>query len=78
MLGGPLEEVEGLRGFGGDGFGGVFELVGDFEDAGGVGRQGGDVFRDVLPVDVLSGAGPEVLVACGRGCRGGGARRCGA
>ena len=27
----------------GDGFGGFFEVVGDFEDAGGVGGEGGDV-----------------------------------
>jgi len=62
LFGGSLEEVEGLCGFGGDGFGGVFEFVGDFEDAGGVGREGGDVFRYVLPVDACS-AGPEVVVS---------------
>ncbi len=63
MFGGSLEEVEGLRCFGGGGFGGFFELVGDLEDAGGVGREGGDVAGDVLPVDT-GGAGPEMVVLC--------------
>jgi hypothetical protein len=66
LLGGSFEEVEGLRGFGGDGFGGVFEFVGDFEDAWNVGREGGDLFGYVLPVDTQTsgacGSGPEVVI----------------
>jgi hypothetical protein len=65
-FGGSLEEVEGLCGFGGDGVGGFFEVVGDFEDAGGVGGEGCYVFGDVLPVDGAicrsAGVGPTMLV----------------
>ena len=61
MFGGSFEQVEGLGGFGGDGVGGLFELVGDFEDAGDVGGECGDVFGYVGPVDG-GGAGPEVIV----------------
>ena len=50
-LGGSFEEVEGLRGFGDDGFRGLFEFVGDLEDAGGVGREGDDLAGYILPVD---------------------------
>jgi len=61
-----LDEVEGLRDFGGDGVGGLFEVVGDFEDGGGVGREGGDLLRYILPVDTETsgacGTGPEVVV----------------
>ena len=51
MFGGSLEEVEGLGGFGGDGVGGLFEVVGDFEDARSVRGERGDLFGDVGPVD---------------------------
>jgi len=65
-FGGSLEKVEGLGGFGGDGVGSFFEVVGDFEDAWGVGGQGGDLFRRVLPVNRqtswAAAAGPEVVV----------------
>jgi hypothetical protein len=61
LFGGSIEEVEGLGGFRGDGVGSFFEVVGDFEDAGGVRGKRGDLFGDVLPVDV-AGAGPEVIV----------------
>jgi hypothetical protein len=37
FFGGSFEEVEGFRGFFRDGFGGLFEVVGDFEDGGGGG-----------------------------------------
>jgi hypothetical protein len=47
----------------GDGVGGFFEVVGDFDDAGDVGREGGDVFGYVLPVDCRC-AGPEMIVFC--------------
>jgi hypothetical protein len=60
-FGGSLEEVEGLRRFADDRFWGFFQLVGDLEDAWGVGREGGDVSGDVVPVDTC-GAGPEVIV----------------
>ena len=61
MLRRSLQSIEGLGGFGGDGVWGFFEVVGDFEDAGGVGGECGDLFRYVLPVDAR-GAGPEVVV----------------
>ena len=66
LFGGSLEEVEGLRGFGGDGVGGLFEVVRDFEDAGGIGGKGCYVFGCVLPVDGAvcggAGVGPTMLV----------------
>ena len=61
MFGRAIEEIEGLRGFGGDGLGGFFEVVGDFEDAWGVRGKRGDLFGDVLPVDGAA-AWPEVIV----------------
>ena len=61
MFGGPFEQVEGFAGFFRDGVGGFFEVVGDIEDAGGVGGERGDLFCCVLPVDG-GGAGPEVVV----------------
>jgi hypothetical protein len=53
--------VEGGGGFDGGGAGGFVEVVGDFEDAGNVGRQCGDVTGYIGPVDVAC-AGPEVVV----------------
>jgi hypothetical protein len=50
-----------LRGFGGDGFGRLFEVVSDFDDAGGGGEEGSDVAGYVGPVDG-AGTGPEVVV----------------
>ena len=38
-------------GFFGDGLVGFFEVVGDFEDGGGVGGKGGEEAGYVLPVD---------------------------
>jgi hypothetical protein len=61
LFGGSLQEVEGCDGFGGDGLGGLFEVVGDFEEAWGVRGKRGDLFGDVLPVDAAT-AGPEVVV----------------
>ena len=60
-FGGSLEEIEGLCGFGGDGVGGLFEVVGDFEDPRSVGGERGDLSDCVLPVDRRC-AGPEVVV----------------
>ena len=60
-FGGPLEEIEGLNGFGGDRILGFLELVGDFEDAGGIGGESGNLFRCVGPVDG-GGSWPEVVV----------------
>ena len=60
-FGGSLEEVEGLGSFGGDGVGGLFEVVGNFDDGGCGGWESGDMFGYVLPVDD-AGAGPEVVV----------------
>ena len=60
-FGGPLEEIEGLNGFGGDRILGFLELVGDFEDAGGIGGESGNLFRCVGPVDG-GGSRPEVVV----------------
>src|SRR5882757_6606781 len=51
--------VEGCADFLCDGLGCFFEVVGDFDDAGGLLREGGDVLRYVGPVDD-AGAGPEV------------------
>lgn len=66
LFGRALEEVEGCGGFGGNRVGSFFELVGDFEDAGSVRGECGDVSGYVLPVDVqTSGAaavGPQVIV----------------
>jgi len=50
-----------LRRFADDGLGGFFQLVGDLEDARGVGREGGDMFSDVVPVDACC-TGPEMVV----------------
>ena len=50
-----------MRGFLCGGFGGFFEVVGDFDDAWGVCGEGGDVFGYVFPFDG-AGAGPEVVV----------------
>ncbi len=61
LFGRALEEIEGLGGFGCDGVWGLFELVGDFEDARGIGGKRGDLFGDVVPVDGAA-AGPEVIV----------------
>ena len=61
MFGGSLEEVKGLGGFGGDGVGGFFEVVGDFEDARRIGGKRGDLFGDVVPIDGAA-ARPEVIV----------------
>jgi len=61
LFGGSFEKVEGLGGFGGDRILGFLEVVGDFEDAGGVGGEGSDLFRCVGPVDG-GGSRPEVVV----------------
>ena len=61
MFGRAIEEIEGLDGFGGDRVGGLFEVVGDFEDACGLCGKRGDLFGDVVPVDAAA-AGPEVIV----------------
>ena len=46
--------------FGGDGLGGFFEVVGDFEDAWGVGGKRGDVAGYVLPVDTTLNLRPRL------------------
>ena len=51
LFGGALDQVEGFGGFFGDGVWGFFEVVGDFEDAGDGGGEGGDVAGGVGPVD---------------------------
>jgi hypothetical protein len=56
-----LEEVKGLGSFGGGRIGGLFELVGDLDDAGSAGGECGYLPGDVRPVDAR-GAGPEVIV----------------
>ena len=61
MFGRAIEEIEGLGGFRGDGVGGFFEVVGDFEEAWGAGGKRGNLFGDVVPVDGAA-AGPEVVV----------------
>jgi len=61
LFGRAIEEVEGLGGFGGDGVGGLFEVVGDFEEAWGVRGKRGTMFGDVVPVDGAA-AGPEMIV----------------
>ena len=61
LFGGALEEIKGLHRFADDGFGSFFQLVGDFQDAWSVGRERGNVSRDVGPVDARS-AGPEMVV----------------
>ena len=61
LFGRAFEEVEGLGCLRGDGVGGLFEIVGDFEDAGGVGGESRDLFGGIGPVDAAA-AGPEVIV----------------
>ena len=61
LFGAPFKEIESLSGFLGGRLGGFFKVVGDFEHTRGVGRESGDLFRYVSPVD-RGQAWPKVVV----------------